>query len=238
MTETTKERIHFRRAFLTGFVALFPLVLTIIVLVIVWRYLLAPVSKPLGDLIDYVVETVTPLKQVPGWAGMVAALVLLLAFLYALGLILTTFVGQRLLRWMEGWIVRLPIVSSIYPHAKRFSDFLFGEKKMRFRRVVLVEYPRKGIYSLGFATSSGPDDAARKVGREMTAVFIPTSPAPVTGWTVLVPSEDVIDLDLTVDEAVRFTVSCGVLTPESARLEPPPEALPPPPGAGAKGTAP
>jgi len=225
MSQEHKHSLHFRRAFLTGFVALFPLVLTFVVLTIVWKYLVAPVSKPLGDLIGFVLVSLTPLKQVPAWAGMAAAVVLLVAVLYALGLALTTFVGQRFLREMERWFVRMPVVRSIYPHARRFSDFLFGKQKIQFRRVVMVEYPRKGVYSLGFATSSGPDDAARKANKQMIAVFIPTSPAPFTGWTVLVPSEEVIDLDLTVDQAVMFIVSCGVLTPERAQLESAPENL-------------
>ncbi len=84
---------------------------------------------------------------------------------------------------------------------------------MRFNRVVAVEYPRRGIFSLGFITSDGIKSVSRAKGRRVVAVFIPTSPTPLTGWTVLVDETEILDVDMTVDEAVRFVVSCGVLVP-------------------------
>jgi len=217
-TPDKKHGHRTRRALLTGVVALFPLALTIVVLRIIWAFILAPISEPLGRLIKKIVIQFTPLTQTQlpewaDWAGTIAALGIAFIAVYFLGLLLATFIGRRLLRVWDRLLTRLPLISSIYPHAKQVANFLFGERKQRFNRVVAIEYPRKGVYSLGFATSTGPEDIGRHTGEEMVAVFVPTSPTPFTGWTVMVPENEVIDVDMTVDEAVRFTVSCGVIVP-------------------------
>ncbi len=215
-TPDKKHGHHVRRALLTGVVALFPLALTIVVLQMVWAFILAPISRPLGDRIKQIVIYFTPVEKLPewaDWAGTIAALAIAFIAVYFLGLVLATFIGRRLLRVWDRLLTRLPLISSIYPHAKQVANFLFGERKQRFNRVVAIEYPRKGIYSMGFATSTGPEDIGRHTGKEMLAVFVPTSPTPFTGWTVMVPENEVIDIDMTVDEAVRFTVSCGVIVP-------------------------
>ena len=209
-----------RRALITGFVALFPLVLTIFVLRFVWRYIVSPISVPIGRRLTDIVDFWVPGVEFPGWAdwiGIFAALVLAIVAVYVLGRFLMTFVGRRLLARMDGVFASLPVVGSIYPHAKQISGFLFGEQDMKFRRVVAVEYPRRGCYSLGFATSGGLRRVAEHTSSKLVSVFVPTSPTPLTGWTVMVPEDEVIQLTLTVDEAIRFILSCGVLLPASAQ---------------------
>ena len=220
------------RSLLTGFVALFPLILTILVIAILWQFILEPVSGPIGDIVITAAERSGELEfpepddRPPwvNWSARIVAVLLLLVVLYFLGLILNTFLGKQLLRWGDGLMLRIPLINTIYPHAKQVSTFIFGEHQVqRFHRVVAIEYPRKGAFAVGFATSSGPGCIARHVRGETVSVFVPTSPTPVTGWTVVVRTEEVIDLDLTIDEALRFTVSCGVLVPS----EYPPPELPP-----------
>ena len=216
MASSDRQAHPHRRSLLTGFVALFPLVLTLLVLRFIWRAILSPISVPLGRKLTDLVAVMTPLEDLPVWAewiGTVAALALAVLAVYTLGRLLTTFFGKRLLSRTDAVLSSVPVVGSIYPHAKQISGFLFGEEAVQFKRVVAVEYPRRGCYSLGFATSAGLDRIASHTGRAMVAVFIPTSPTPVTGWTVMVPEEDVIPLDVPVDEAVRFTLSCGVILP-------------------------
>jgi uncharacterized membrane protein len=205
-----------RRALLTGFVALFPLVLTVVVLRVIWRLVLSPISVPLGRRLTDMVAVLTPVEELPVWAdwiGIIAALLLAVLAVYLLGGVLTTFVGRRILARVDLLLASLPVIGSIYPHAKQISGFLFGEEQMQFKRVVAVEYPRHGCYSLGFATSGGLEKVADHLGAKLVSVFVPTSPTPVTGWTVMVPEHEVIPLDMSVDEAVRFILSCGVLLP-------------------------
>jgi len=218
MVSDSKNYPH-RRALITGFVALFPLVLTILVLRFVWRYILSPISVPLGKQLTDLVDLWVPAVDFPGWAdwiGIITALVLAGMAIYLLGRFLMTFVGRRLLARADRVFGSLPVVGSIYPHAKQITGFLFGEQDMQFHKVVAIEYPRRGCYSLGFATSGGLQKVAEHTQSKIVSVFVPTSPTPLTGWTVMVPEDEVIQLRLTVDEAIRFILSCGVLLPSSA----------------------
>ena len=227
MSSTNKHGLSSKKAILTGFVALFPLALTIVVIRLIWQFILGPISIPLGGLITDIVFRGEPVESVPPWAkwvAIIAALGITGIVLYVVGLILMTFIGRRLLRLWDYMLYRLPVFSAIYPHAKRLSDLLFGDHaNAKFERVVAIEYPRKGLYSLGFVTSDGLPRLKRHTGSEMVAVFVPTSPTPFTGWTVLVKADDVIGLSMTVDEAVRFTLSCGVLVPGQQPMDQRPE---------------
>jgi len=219
MTDGKPHKHRGRRSLLTGFVALFPIALTFLVLQLLWKHILKPISAPLGKLILKGIVALTPIESIeslPRWAGgvgMIVALALAVLAVYALGIIITTVVGRKLLRLGDYVLNRVPLINSIYPYAKQLSDYLFGESKIRFSRAVAIEYPRRGIYSLGFVTSHGPEYITEHTGREMLAVFVPTSPTPITGWVVTVPADEVIDLKMNVDQAIRFAVSCGVLVP-------------------------
>lgn len=224
MTDTKKSRHHGKRTLLTGLVALLPIVITLIVVKLLWTHVLEPISRPIGDLILQGVVRFTPVEFPPEppawaiWSGKLAALILAVIAVYFLGLIITTVIGRKLLRLGDHILIRVPFINTIYPYAKQLSDFLFGERKVKFSRVVAIEYPRKGIYSLGFVTSRGPERITEYTGKPMLAVFIPTSPTPITGWVVTLPADEVIDLKMNVDEAVRFTVTCGVLAPGKQQL--------------------
>jgi uncharacterized membrane protein len=206
------RKVHFRRAFITGFIALFPLLLTLFVLRLLWQIIVG-VSAPLGHLITWSVDHLLVNTTVPDWTGIAAAIFLTVLSIYLMGLIIASLFGRKLLIWFERIVAKLPIVGYIYPHAKLLSDFLFGTSKVRFNRVVAIEYPRRGLFSLGFVTSNGIETMNRTRGKRSLAVFVPTSPTPLTGWTVLVDETEVLEVDMTVDEAVRFIVSCGVLVP-------------------------
>ncbi|MEC9374613.1 MAG: DUF502 domain-containing protein [Planctomycetota bacterium] len=144
--------------------------------------------------------------------GLVVAIVLI----YLAGLLLGGFIGRRVYHRVERFFERVPVFKQVYPHVKQVVEFLFGEQqKAAFRRVVLVEYPRKGVWTVGLMTGAsmrGIEDAAD--GRCIT-VFIPSSPTPFTGYTITVREEDAIDIPITIDEALRFVVTGGVLVPQS-----------------------
>ena len=132
---------------------------------------------------------------------------------YIAGRVLGSFLGRRLYHVLESFITRLPVFKQIYPHIKQIVDFIFSDDQpIQFNRVVAVEYPRKGIWSLGFQTGTALKDVIDVAGDART-IFIPSSPTPFTGYTITVPAKDILELPLTVEEAIRFTVSGGVLIP-------------------------
>jgi uncharacterized membrane protein len=120
----------------------------------------------------------------------------------------------------EKFIMNMPFLRRVYPYVKQVTDFLFtqdGQKKL-FSRVVAVEYPRKGIWSIGFVTGSGLGEVAGNVKKEFITVLIPTAPTPFTGFIIMVPKKLTIELNMTIEEAFRFIVSGGVITPGSKQV--------------------
>ncbi|HLA85645.1 MAG TPA: DUF502 domain-containing protein [Thermoguttaceae bacterium] len=140
-------------------------------------------------------------------------LTVFLLVLYLLGRFMAAGIGRLFVRTFERGIHRLPLVRNVYSSVKQVSDFLFSPRHIEFNRVVAVEYPRMGIWSLGFVTSESMVDIAAAAHEPMLAVLIPTSPMPVTGYTVNVKKSEALDLDLTVDQACQFIISCGVVVP-------------------------
>lgn len=148
--------------------------------------------------------------------GIVVAIVAV----YFTGRLLGGFVGRRIYRRVERGIVSLPVFKQVYPYIKQVVDFLFGEERpIEFKRVVLVEYPRKGLWAVGLLTGPAMRTVSQTAGDSVT-VFIPSSPTPFTGYTISVPKSEVYDLPITIDEALRFTVSGGVLLPDRQALPP------------------
>lgn len=152
-----------------------------------------------------------------------AALSVTIIALYFLGRFVTARIGKWFVNKFESFFVRLPLVRNVYSTVKQVTDFVLSDREVEFQHVVALEYPRAGSWTLGFVTGSGMLDCAAEVGEQMVTVLIPTSPMPMGGFTIMVPQSSVIDLNLTVDQAVQFIVSCGVLTPPHQQATP--EAL-------------
>ncbi|UCD00302.1 MAG: DUF502 domain-containing protein [Phycisphaerales bacterium] len=149
--------------------------------------------------------------------GSIAGFVVALVAVCVLGALLASYVGRSLWRTVEKFIMNTPVLRNVFPYVKQVTDFLLTneEQKKLFSRVVAVEYPRKGIWSVGFVTGSGLEKVVNTVKREFLTVIIPTSPTPFTGFVITVPKKQTIDLDMTIEEALRFIVSGGVITPGS-----------------------
>lgn len=182
------------------------------------------------------------------WYLKLIGLVVAIVLFYLAGLLLSNFVGRRVYAKLERLITRLPLVKQVYPSIKQVVEFLLGERQMSFNRVVLVEYPRRGIWTVGFHTGNTMRDIDATAGGNCVSVFIPSSPTPFTGYAINLPRDEVIDLPITVEEALRFVISGGVLVPDSQRVDadrltgykpaPAPGIVPAPGAAPTPGTAP
>lgn len=141
-------------------------------------------------------------------------LFLAVMLIYLAGGFLGSFIGKRIYQQGEGVLNRLPILRSVYPSIKQVTDFLVGEKdEIQFSQVIAVEYPRKGIWSLGLVTGETMQTIQDAAGDECMTVFIPSSPTPFTGYVLTVPRKDTVELPISIDDALRFTISGGVVVP-------------------------
>jgi uncharacterized membrane protein len=140
-------------------------------------------------------------------------LCLFILILYLLGKLLGAGIGRMLWNMVERLIHRVPLVRNVYDSVKQMTDFMFNERELGYKRVVAVEYPRKGAWSLGFVTGESLFDIRSTTGEPMVSLMIPASPMSVTGYIVTVPKSETIDLDLTIDQALQFVISCGVVVP-------------------------
>ena len=158
----------------------------------------------LEDLWD---ESPFPLDLV----GVILAVVLI----YLIGGLLGSFIGRQLYHRGEQLMARVPLIRSVYPSIKQVTDFFVGERPegAKFNRVVAVEYPRKGTWSIGLVTGDTMRTIEDTAGKRCVTVFIPSSPTPFTGYVLTVPVEDMVDLPITIDDAIRFTISGGVVVP-------------------------
>ncbi|MFH1230661.1 MAG: DUF502 domain-containing protein [Planctomycetota bacterium] len=209
--------MNIKRIFITGIIFLLPTLITIFLLLLAFRFLSNTIAQPLGALVLTIAHLITGISftEYASWLNPLIGFPLSLVIIFLVGYITASFVGRRLFSAAEKYLLqKIPIVSSIYPYAKQFVDmFLKQEKKAEFKAVVSLQYPRQGLYAIGFVTSEGLKDIKTASGKDIITVFVPSSPTPFTGYTVLVPKEETIPLNMTVDDAIRFVVSGGILTP-------------------------
>lgn len=147
------------------------------------------------------------------WYLNLVGLLVAVVVVWLAGRLVGGFLGRQIHRRLDGLLTSVPVVKHIYPHVKQVVDFLISDDKpIKFNRVVAIEYPRKGIWSIGLVTGEGMT-SIRSASGEAITVFIPSSPTPFTGYTITVPKSEAIELDLSIDEALRFVVTAGVLAP-------------------------
>ena len=149
------------------------------------------------------------------WKLHLVGFLIAIVLVYYIGLFLASFLGRTSWRMVEGLLCRIPLIRAIYPNIKQVTDFLLSDRKVEFAGVVAVEYPRRGVWSIGLRTGGPMTKVQHRVSDELITVFIPSSPTPITGYTIQVALKDVIDLNITIDEALRFTISGGVIKPEA-----------------------
>ncbi|MDG1462481.1 MAG: DUF502 domain-containing protein [Gammaproteobacteria bacterium] len=141
-------------------------------------------------------------------------IVLTVTVLLVTGIFVANILGRKLVNFWERILNRIPLVRTVYSAAKQFAEIVFTDSTQSFNRVMLIEYPRKGLYSLCFQTSSNLGEVQARTGEEVVCVFVPTTPNPTSGLILMVPKDDVIELDMEIEEALQMVVSLGVVVPE------------------------
>jgi uncharacterized membrane protein len=194
-----------KRYLITGLLVLVPLVITIWVLntligVLDQSLLLLPPAWRPDNLLGV---------HIPGFG-----VVLTLFIVLVTGLLATNFFGRRILKLWENLLSKVPVVKSIYSSVKQVSDTFFSGSGEAFRKVLLVRYPHQQAWSLAFQTSVPVPEVAQHMDQELVSVFIPTAPSPVNGFFFFVPKADVIELDMSVDDALKYIISMGVVAPK------------------------
>lgn len=222
---------RFNRHFITGLLVWLPLAVTVWVLLWLQGFLDGLFASLITGL-----QAVAPddasfgflerLRRVPG-----LGVVVVLATVFLTGLFVTNVFGQWWLKRWDAMMGRIPIVKSIYLGVKQVSDTMLSPRGQAFRQAVLVEFPRKGMWALAFTVGVPGQEVRSRLGEDVQTVFVPTAPNPTSGYTVIVPTADLIVLKMTIDQALKFIVSMGALVPSGS--EPLAAAAPvgPPPAA-------
>lgn len=151
------------------------------------------------------------------WYANLAGLLVAILLIYLAGRLFGNYVGRRIYLRLEALISRVPGFKQVYPHVKQFVDIIFGDNSAMkaFQEVVLVEYPRKGLWTIGLVSGEAFQELRDAAGGQVVTVFIATSPTPMTGFVINARRDEVIKLSMTIDQALRFIITAGVLTPEN-----------------------
>jgi len=205
--------IHLRRYLIAGLLVWVPLIVTGLII------------KLLVDMLDFTILLLPPSWRpeallgftVPG-AGVVIAIVIVLVT----GLVAANFVGRKLFDIGDAIVDRIPLVSSIYSAVKQLMRTVLDDGGESFKRVLMVQYPREGLWTLGFQTGVGVGEVQHRTEHDVLTVFIPTTPNPTSGFVIMVPREDAIELDMSVEDGLKFVMSLGVVVPKwPAKVAPP-----------------
>ncbi len=196
---------RFRRYLVAGILVWLPLGVTFLLL----RFLIG--------LMDNSLKLLPEAYRPEEWLGFAIpglGVILTILLLLVTGVLAANIVGRTVVGGWESLLERIPVVRSIYSAAKRFAEIVFSDSGNAFKKVLMVQYPRKGIYTLTFQTATEMGEVQGRTGDEVICCFVPTTPNPTSGFIIVVPKEDVIELDMTVDDAFKLIMSLGVVVPE------------------------
>ncbi len=172
--------------------------------------LIAFIDVSVGSLISHDVQLSAYFPfNIPG-----IGLLFLITILIIIGMFTTGYIGKLFVRLGEYIVSKMPFISSVYSLLKQVFETFFSNKKQSFNQVVLLEYPRKGLWVIGFVSAKTTGEVAENFDTEMLNVFIPTTPNPTSGFLIFVPQNDAIKLDMSVEDGLKFVISCGIVTPD------------------------
>ncbi|HRP25320.1 DUF502 domain-containing protein [Thauera sp.] len=197
-----------KKYFITGLLIWIPLAITFMVL--------AWIVNSLDAILLWLPNGFQPRDyigiDIPG-VGVVASLLIV----FFTGLVAANVLGQKLVQLWEALLARIPVVKSIYYSVKQVSDTLFSSSGQAFRKALLVQYPRQGSWTIAFLTGQPGGDAANHLPGDYVSVYVPTTPNPTSGFFLMMPRADVVELDMSVDEALKYIISMGVVAPPLRR---------------------
>ena len=197
-----------KKYFITGLLIWIPLVITIWVL------------KVIFDALDQSLLLLPAELRTESWLGMhIPGLgaILTLLVVFVTGVFATNFFGARLVLLWHHVLHRIPVVNSIYSSVKQISDTLFSSSGQAFRKALLVQWPREGMWTIGFLTGTPGGDVVNHLPPDCVSVYVPTTPNPTGGYFVIVQRKDVIELDMSVDQALKYVISMGVVPPQNGK---------------------
>ena len=195
---------HLRRYLITGLILWVPLGITIWVLTLI--------VSALDKTLLLIPEQFRP-EALLGMAIPGLGVVLTFIILLVTGILTRNFVGQRLLKGWDGMLRRIPVVKSIYSGVKQVSDTLFSDTGQAFRKVLLIEFPGQGSYTIAFMTGTPSGEMLRHLPGDHVSVYVPTTPNPTSGYFLLIPKHKTRELDMSIDDALKYIVSMGVVGP-------------------------
>jgi uncharacterized membrane protein len=193
------------------------IVLPAVISVAVLAWLFGTVANVTDTLLIFLPRRLTHHDQGAGplyWYWSVVALILAVFLIGFVGLLARNYFGKRIIEWVDSALLRIPLLNKIYGATKQVNDAFSSSNKTAFRTVVLVEFPREGLYSVGFVTSEQTNEVKAKTAENVVCVFIPTTPNPTSGFLVLVAEDKVTKLDMSVADGIKYIISLGAITPE------------------------
>lgn len=199
-----------RKYFITGLLILVPLAITL--------WVLHAIISTMDQSLLLLPAQWRP-EQLVGFQILGIGTILTLLIIFVTGLLAQNFIGNYVLEAWEALLKRIPIVNSIYSSVKQVSDTLFSSSGNAFRKAVLVEYPRQGSWTIAFLTGIPGGDVANHLKGDYVSIYVPTTPNPTSGFFLMVPKADTIELDMSVDAALKYIVSMGVVAPDQLPLE-------------------
>ncbi|MFC5431019.1 DUF502 domain-containing protein [Paraburkholderia denitrificans] len=205
------KKATLKSVFLTGLLVLVPLAITL--------WVLNLIIGTMDETLLLLPESWRPVRlfglRLPGIGAL-----LTLAFIFAVGLLTHNFIGQKLVSWWNALVRRIPLVGPLYSSVQQVSDTLLSSNGNAFRKALLIEYPRRGSWTIAFLTGVPGGDVVNHLREPHVSVYVPTTPNPTSGFFLMVPKSEVIELDMSVDAALKYIVSMGVVAPAAPARRP------------------
>jgi uncharacterized membrane protein len=212
---------RWRGNFLTGLAVLLPALITLAIV----KWLFGTVAN-LTDTLLLPLKFILQRNQIYGpngdmyWYWSIVALVLAVVLIGLVGLLARYYVGKQAIAWLDSTMLRVPLLNKIYGTIKQVNEAFSSGKKSAFKTVVLVEFPREGMHSIGFITSEQHDEVQARTKEKVVCVFVPTTPNPTSGFLVLVAEDKVTKLNMSVADGIKYIISLGSISPEYALPSP------------------
>ena len=194
-----------KKYFVTGLLVLVPLFITV--------WVLSTLIHTMDQSLLLLPESWRP-KSLVGFELPGIGALLTLGIIFVTGLIATNIFGQQLIMLWESFLARVPFVKTIYSSVKQVSDTLFSDSGNAFRKAVLVQYPRQGSWTIAFVTGAPGGDVVNHLHGDYISIYVPTTPNPTSGFFLMMPKADVIELEMSVDEALKYIISMGTVVPK------------------------